>query len=173
VADHCARRATLRALASVLLLACSAATSAEAVHARVVKVFDGDTLAIIDGSNRQFKVRLTGIDAPERGQRYSGTARKSLAELTQSRTVLVEYHKVDRYGRLVGKVSVDGRDVSVEQLRRGLAWHRASIPHDQSHQEAFLYGQAESEARSRRLGLWQENAVPPWKFREANKGGPQ
>jgi endonuclease YncB( thermonuclease family) len=136
----------------------------------VVKVFDGDTLAIVDAANREYRVRLSGIDAPERSQSFGGVSRKSLAELARGKTALVEYHKVDKYGRLVGKVSVDGRDVSVEQLRRGMAWHRANVPDDQSHQEAFLYGQAEGEARSRKLGLWQQDAVPPWKFREANKG---
>lgn len=140
------------------------------MQARVTKVFDGDTLAFIDGANREFKVRLTGIDAPERSQSYGAVSRKSLVELARGKVALIEYHKVDKYGRLVGRVSVDGRDVAFEQLRRGMAWHRAHIPFDQSAQEAYVYGQAESEARARRLGIWREHPVPPWKHRELNKG---
>lgn len=136
----------------------------------MVKVYDGDTLAILDGMNREFRVRLSGIDAPERAQPFGAASRRSLAELTRGKTALIEYYKLDKYGRLVARVRVEGRDVSMEQLRRGMAWHRASVPLDQTAQEAFVYGQAEQEARGRRLGIWQENAVPPWKFREANKG---
>lgn len=166
MANHRAGRATLRALVCAILLACSTVYGAEAVHARVVKVFDGDTLAIVDGANREYKVRLSGIDAPERGQRYGGVARKSLAELTRSRMVLVEYYKVDQYGRLVGRVSVDGRDVNLEQVRRGLAWHVARDPQEHSPE----YARHEGEARSAKRGMWKENPLPPWKFREANKG---
>ena len=166
MADHRAGCPTLRGLVCAVLLACSAVCSAQTVQARVVKVFDGDTLAIVDGANRQYKVRLSGIDAPERGQRYSGVSRKSLSELTYSRTVLVEYYKVDQYGRLVGRVSVDGRVVNLEQVRRGLAWHVARDPQEHSPE----YVRLEGEARQARRGLWKEDAVPPWKFREANKG---
>ena len=173
MADHRARRATLRALACAVFIGCSHAAHAEAFSARVIKVFDGDTLAVVDATNRQYRVRLSGIDAPERAQSFGSLSRKSLAELARGKSALVEYHKIDKYGRLVAKVSVDGRDVGVEQLRRGMAWHRASVPDDQSHQEAFLYGQAQGEARSRKLGLWQQHPVPPWKFREANKGAQQ
>jgi endonuclease YncB( thermonuclease family) len=140
------------------------------VQGRVVKIYDGDTLAFVDGMNREFRVRLNGIDAPERAQSFGAASRKSLAEMTRGKTALIDYYKLDKYGRLVARVSVDGRDVGIEQLRRGMAWHRASVPLDQSAQEAQVYGQAEQEARARRIGIWQENAVPPWKFREANKG---
>lgn len=170
MADLRAGRATLKAFALALFLGWSLTAQAEAVYARVVKIFDGDTLAIVDGANREHRVRLNGIDAPERAQSFGAVSRKSLAELTRGKTALIEYHKVDKYGRLVGKVSVDGRDVSVEQLRRGMAWHRAHVPEDQSATEAYLYGQAESEARSRRVGLWREDAVAPWKYRDATKG---
>jgi len=171
VAHQRAGRPTLRALAGALLgLGWCLCAQAEAVYARVVKIYDGDTLAIVDGMSRELRVRLSGIDAPERAQPFGAASRKSLAELARGKTALIEYYKLDKYGRLVARVRVDGRDISVEQLRRGMAWHRVSVPLDQSAQEALLYGQAEQEARSRRLGIWQENAVPPWKFREANKG---
>ena len=77
---------------------------------RVIGVADGDTITVL-GSNRvQHRIRLAGIDAPEKSQAYGQVSK-------------LEYHKTDRYGRTVGTVLVNGRDVNLEQIRAGLAWH--------------------------------------------------
>ncbi len=80
--------------------------------------------------------------------------------------VTVEYQKRDRYGRIVGKVLLDGIDVSLEQVKAGLAWHYKKYQHEQSLEDRQLYAEAENKARDERLGLWRENNPnPPWEFR--------
>jgi endonuclease YncB( thermonuclease family) len=125
----CARRSQFAMnlqsyLCSSLLAAyalCFSLAQAETLGGRVVKIADGDTVTILDESNRQHKVRLVGIDAPERKQPF-GT-RQHLADLVFGKTVVVKWQKRDRYQRILGKVLVDGQDVNLEQIKAGLAWH--------------------------------------------------
>lgn len=88
---------------AVLALAANAGL-AEVLVGRVVSVADGDTLTVLDASRRQHKIRLAGIDAPEKKQPFGNVSRQSLGQLTHGKQVLVEWHKRDRYGRLIGKV---------------------------------------------------------------------
>jgi endonuclease YncB( thermonuclease family) len=102
----------------------------------VVKVADGDTITIVDNSGKKHRIRLGGIDAPEKDQLYGKESTQSLLELTLGKTVVIEYEKRDRYKRIIGKVLVDPPgevfcmgldcvkkiDVGLEQIRRGLAW---------------------------------------------------
>ena len=107
----------------LLAILCATAASAEVVVGQVVGITDGDTLIVLSSAKRQYKVRLAGIDSPERGQAFGTKAKQSLSDLAFGKVALVEYHKRDRYGRLVGKVHVGNLDVCLEQIRRGLAWH--------------------------------------------------
>ena len=132
----------------------------------MVSVADGDTLTISDAAQRQHRVRLSGIDAPERMQRFGGVSRRSLSELTYRKSVVVDYYKVDTYGRLVGRVLLDGRDINLEQLRRGMAWHRVGDVQELTAGERRAYQASEAEARSAARGLWKEKATPPWEFRK-------
>jgi hypothetical protein len=95
---------------------------AQDLASRVVAVADGDTLTVLAAGNRPVKVRLAGIDAPERDQPFGQRSRLSLAELAFGRTATVTVQKTDDYGRAVGTVTVGGANVEVEQVRRGLAW---------------------------------------------------
>ncbi len=80
--------------------------------------------------------------------------------------VTVEYEKRDRYGRIVGKVLLDGMDVCLEQVKAGFAWHYKKYRHEQSLEDQRLYADAENKARYERLGLWRENNPnPPWEHR--------
>lgn len=88
----------------------------------VVHVADGDTITVLDAGKVQHKVRLAGVDAPEKAQPFGQRSRESLEDLVAGRTVIVETHKKDRYGRYVGKVILNSRDVNLEQIRRGMAW---------------------------------------------------
>ena len=89
---------------SLLLLAVSVTASAAELFGTVVAVADGDTVTLLDASNLQHKVRLSGIDAPERRQAYGERARQNLAANVHHKTVLVVWKKEDRYGRIVGRV---------------------------------------------------------------------
>jgi endonuclease YncB( thermonuclease family) len=92
---------------------------------RVVKISDGDTLTILDARRQEHRIRLSGIDAPERKQAHYETSRQNLAKLSFGKAVIVEWHKRDVYGRLVGKVEADRQDVGLAQLRPAGRRHRA------------------------------------------------
>ncbi len=106
---------------------------------RVIKVTDGDTVVILDAQKDQHKNRLAGIDAPERGQAFGKRSTQNLARLVDGQQVHVEWHKRDRYGRLVGKVLVGSRDMNLEQVRTGLAWWYRDYANEQSAEDRALY----------------------------------
>lgn len=156
------------AATALLLLALS--TQAETIKGRVVGVADGDTVSVLDASKTQHKIRLAGIDAPEKAQAYGQRSKESLSELVFDRMVTVETTKRDRYGRSVGTVRVDGLDANLEQIKRGMAWHYKAYEREQSPQERRDYAAAEVAAREARLGLWKDaQPVPPWDFRYTRK----
>jgi len=144
---------------------------APAVHAvewvgTVVGIADGDTLTLLDDGKTPHRIRLDGIDAPERTQDHGQRARQSLAGMAHGRRAVAACPKTDRYGRAVCRVTVDGVDVGLEQIRRGLAWHYVKYANEQSPADRVRYAGAEEQARITRLGLWSTSAaVPPWDFR--------
>jgi endonuclease YncB( thermonuclease family) len=164
----------LRIVVGVLaLLAALAATSARAEHwqGTVVSVADGDTLTLLDASKTTHRIRLDGIDAPERKQAFGQRARQSLAALAHGREAVADCPKKDRYGRAVCRVTVNGVDVGLEQVRRGLAWHYVRYAHEQPPETRLDYSRAEQQARSERSGLWSSpSPVPPWDYRRAARG---
>jgi endonuclease YncB( thermonuclease family) len=148
-----------------------AAVAAEAVGT-VVGISDGDTLTLLDANKQRHRIRLDGIDAPERSQPYGQRARQSLASLAHGRTAQAHCPKTDRYGRAVCRVTVEGVDVGLEQIRRGLAWHYVRYANEQGVVERSEYEQAERAARSSGAGLWSfRDPTPPWDYRRAQRGG--
>lgn len=144
-------------------LACQAAT----IQGRVVGVADGDTVTVLDANKVQHKIRLSGIDAPEKNQAFGQRSKDSLSDLVFNKQVRVETAKTDRFGRAVGKVVVNGADANLAQVTRGMAWHYKTYEREQSVNDRKLYDFAESEARAARRGLWRDAApIPPWAFRK-------
>lgn len=140
---------------------------------RVVGVSDGDTLTALDESKRQIKVRLAGIDAPERGQDFSNRAKQNLSRMVFGKQVTLEGGKIDRYGRLVAKVVVGGVDANLEQIKAGLAWHFKRYANEQTLKDRREYAAAEVEARKAKRGIWSiASPVAPWDFRDG-KGTPE
>ena len=149
-----------------------AATSLQAatLSGRVVGVADGDTITILDSSNTQYKIRLAGIDAPEKKQPFGNVAKKSLSDMVYGKQVSVDYNKQDRYGRTVGKVIVDGVDANLEQVKRGLAWFYKKYQNEQPLEDRLDYLHAQEAAEQSKVGLWTEpNPTPPWDFRKSKK----
>lgn len=139
---------------------------AETIRGRVVGVTDGDTLTILDTSDQQFKIRLSGIDAPEKGQPFGSQAKESLSAMVFNKQVVIESDKKDRYRRRVGKVQHEGTDVNLEQVKRGMAWHYTAYAMEQAPADREAYASAEVEARAQRRGLWRESTQSaPWEFR--------
>lgn len=159
-------RSAAAGLAWILLLALAPLCRAEVLQGRVVGVTDGDTITVLDGQNTRHKIRLAGIDAPERGQPFGTASKQALADLVFDRQVTVEYTKRDRYRRIVGKVLVDGRDAGLEQIRAGLAWHYKKYEREQGSAERHAYGEVEEQANVSGKGLWKDGrAIAPWSFR--------
>lgn len=151
-----------------LLLAVATHASAAELLGRVVKVADGDTITVLDAGRVQHVVRLAGIDAPEKGQPFGQVSRRRLVERVIAHDVAVEWHKRDRYGRLVGVVMLDGQDVNLELVAAGLAWHYRAYEGEQAPEQRQAYREAEEAARAAHTGLWREaGPVAPWEHRKA------
>jgi endonuclease YncB( thermonuclease family) len=143
---------------------------AETLTGRVVRVIDGNAVVVLDAQKVQHKIRLQGIDAPERHQAYGTKSKEHLSELIAGRNVVVDYGKYDRYGRILGKVMVNGVDVNLEQVESGMAWHYKKYQGEQSPLDRIAYSDAEREARSLKIGLWRDsNPIPPWDYRQAER----
>jgi len=152
-------------LAGALALVMTAA-QAEQVQGRVVGVADGDTVTVLDDHRVQHKVRLAGIDAPEKGMPYGQRSKQYLSDLVFGKTVTLEGDKVDRYGRTVAKVILNGRDVNLAQIAAGMAWHYKKYDREQTANDRMLYGAEELNARAARRGLWGDpQPVAPWDWR--------
>lgn len=153
-------------LLTLLLPTIGSAAAAETIIGKVVGVHDGDTLTLLDDSKTQIKVRLAEIDAPESHQPYGNRAKQELSGLAFGRPAVVQVQDIDRYGRTVGRVTVDGVDVNAEMVRRGAAWVYLKYAKDQS---LFTI---EQQARDAKAGLWalpEADRMPPWEWRKMGK----
>lgn len=163
-------RMQFKSAAAMLVLCLVSQAQAETLLGKVIHVQDGDSITVLDDTRTQHKIRLTGIDAPERRQAFGNVAKESLAEQVAGQSVAVEWDKVDRYGRKVGKVLLGGLDSNLVQVKRGLAWHYKKYEREQSPADRQSYAAAEAEARAAKLGLWRDAApLPPWDFRRNGK----
>lgn len=166
VADCFFRFTVKNSAVSFLLLVCAIQTAtAGEFTGRVVAVLDGDTVLVQRGARggSSLKVRLAGIDAPEKEQPFGEVAKRSLSDLVLKRQVRVNGQATDDYGRLVAHLESDGRSVNEEQVRRGMAWEY-SRRHDSKVYVALQY-----EAQQARRGLWaQASPTPPWQWRKAH-----
>jgi endonuclease YncB( thermonuclease family) len=127
---------------------------------QVVAVLDGDTISFRETGKPPEDIRLGQIDAPERGQSFGQQARESLSALVHGKWVNIDVMGDDRHGRSLGKIRLDGADINLEQVKRGMAWV------DLKQAKDSVYEQAERLARSAHIGLWsQPNPLPPWEYR--------
>jgi len=164
-------------LASVALLLFMAlgAAQADTLTGRVVGVTDGDTITVLDANRQQHKIRLGGIDAPEKAQPFGQRSKENLSRLVFNKEVQVDWTKRDRYQRIVGKVWVQPSDCPTcpmtldaghAQITVGLAWWYRKYANEQPSQDRGQYEFSEQEAKARRVGLWSEpDPVPPWEWR--------
>ena len=106
----------------LLLVILPGLVHAEQFTGKVVGISDGDTISVLR-EGRAVKVRLYGVDAPEKAQAFGTQARTFTSDAAFQQTVTVEVHTTDRYGRLVGGVLFpDGRSLNQELVRAGMAW---------------------------------------------------
>jgi micrococcal nuclease len=144
-------------IAIILTVACVLASD---LNGKVVSVTDGDTITVLVG-REQVKVRLDGIDAPERRQAFGNASREKLAGLVFEQDVKVITKGKDRYGRTIGVVVAGERSVNLQMIEAGLAWHYVEYSKDAE------LARAEREARAAKRGLWTDQSpVAPWEFRK-------
>lgn len=158
---HLFKPALLPILVSIFLLSSCASTGR--LTGRVVKVQDGDTFTLLTIANDQVKIRLYGIDAPEKGQDFSRKSKEYLSDLVAGKKVTVEHKGTDQYKRVLGIAYVNKLNVNEEMLRQGFAWRYKynKDPH---------YLELQEKARKKKLNIWsQKNPVDPWQWRKEQK----
>ncbi len=149
-----------------LILIASTPTLAATLSGKVVRVADGDTIAILTPEKEEVKIRLVEIDAPEKDQPYGQKSKQALSDLVFGRDVRVEWDKTDKYKRTLGRVFVGDTDVNLQQVKNGAAWAYTKYLTDSR------IKQAENEARFARIGLWALQAdqiTPPWEWRHSKQ----
>jgi endonuclease YncB( thermonuclease family) len=157
----------MKKLVLVIFLFLSTLANAKTIEGLVVGVADGDTITVLDQQKNTYKIRLQGIDAPEKKQAFGEKSKQSLHDLVHSKQVRIEYDKEDKYGRIVGKVTVDDVDICLQQLLLGMAWHYKKYQNEQSVSDRALYSETEMKSKSLKLGLWTDDTpMPPWEFRK-------
>jgi endonuclease YncB( thermonuclease family) len=159
----------MKVIILIIALSFASVVNSAVLVGQVVGVTDGDTITLLDATHTQYKVRLSGIDAPEKKQAFGQSSKKSLSDLVYLKVVSVEYSKQDRYGRIVGKVLLNDVDVNLEQVKRGMAWFYKKYQNEQPLQDRLDYLHAQETAEAERVGLWVDSeVVAPWDFRKQN-----
>ena len=154
-----------------LILALTSCTSfADQLVGKVIKVTDGDTVNVLTSDFETHRIRLSGIDAPEKKQAFGSRSKQALADLIDGKTVNVEYNKLDKYQRVVGKITFNGQDVNLRQIKLGLAWHYKKYEKEQDVEDRSIYANAEYLAQRDKRGLWvDENPIEPWNYRKQKR----
>ena len=132
---------------------------------KVVGVIDGDTIEVLNGHHAE-RIRLSGIDCPEKGQAFGKRAKQAASELVYGKEVTLQTHGKDKYKRTLGEVILqDGTNVNQELVKQGWCWwYRKYAPGD------TILERLENEAREARKGLWVDpQPVPPWEWRKRSR----
>jgi endonuclease YncB( thermonuclease family) len=153
----------------------------DSFEAEVVGVIDGDTIDVRAGNTPSYRIRLAGIDAPEKKQAFGNKAKQNLSDLVYRKAVRIEWSKKDKYGRIVAKILAPPGscatqpckatfDVNLAQIAAGYAWHYKEYEKEQPKQDRQAYDLAEQHAREQGLGLWKDaHPVPPWEWRHPSE----
>lgn len=148
---------------TALLLQCSVALP-EVLQGRVVSVYDGDTVTVLEGTT-QHKIRLEGIDAPESKQPWGTVSKTTLSQKVFGKDVEVRWDEKDRYGRTLGHIYINGEWVNLQMVKLGAAWHYKQYSKDKR------LADAEDSAREAKIGLWRDaKPIPPWDWRKGVRG---
>lgn len=148
---------------------------------KVVNIADGDTVTIVVAddnakskflqplsnqlsSKKQYRIRLNDIDAPESKQAFGNKSKENLKNYIYQKDVVIDYESTDRYGRILGTIYYQNKDINLQQVKDGYAWVYKQYSNKQN------YIKAEREARSSKKGLWRDNnPTEPWEYRKQKK----
>ncbi len=156
----------MRWIAAPILLMIITTLQAEELRGKVIYVADGDTITVLDAGKVQHKVRLQGIDAPEKSQAFGTKSKERMTEKVAGKEVGVQWKEKDRYGRILGDVHLGKQDINLEMVQDGMAWHY------KQYSKSKELANAEEAARKAKKGLWADKEpVPPWEFRKKEREG--
>ena len=166
----------LKRLLIIILFSISTYTYGD-FNAQVVRIVDGDTIQVIDSNGIKFKIRLLGIDTPETKQRFGYESSLSLKKIIDGKAVIIiskteknKPYTLGRYKRIIGKIILNGKDINLEMVQKGMAWHYKKYIKSQNVEDRQSYNNAEQDARLNKIGLWSDvNPVAPWEWRKLNK----
>ena len=151
----------MRWITAAVVLVISATLHTDELRGKVVSIADGDTITVLDSAKVQHKIRLQGIDAPEKKQAFGTKSKERMSEKVGGEEVVVQWKEKDRYGRILGEVMVGKRHINLEMVQDGMAWHY------KQYSKSKELAEAEDEARKTKKGLWADKEpVPPWEFRK-------
>jgi micrococcal nuclease len=155
----------------VLLFSCSKGSreirESNSTTGKVISILDGDTYDILLKGNKTIRIRMEGIDAPEKGMPFYRVSKNYLGKLCFGKTVHLDIRSKDSNGRTIAYSYLDdSSELSHEMIKLGLAWHFKKYSSDSS------LSNFEIEARNSKLGLWaNENPMPPWENRKFHREG--
>src|SRR5690242_13079713 len=153
----------MRRLTFLVLFVLFGADPARSFTGEVVGVLDGDTIEVLHNGKAQ-RIRLQGIDCPEKGQPYGNNAKQATSALVFALEVTLQIHGKDKYGRILADVLLaDGTNVNHTLVKEGWCWwYRKYAPDD------VMLAALEAAAGMAQKGLWaDQNPTPPWEFRKA------
>jgi len=160
----------LRFFFLIFIFGVSISAQAEEFTGAVIRVADGDTVTVLVKNGDKIKIRLVGIDAPEKDQPHGLVSKNYLEEIVEGKQINARCEKKDRYRRWLCKIFLDGVDLNLRQLELGNAWWYRAYAKNQSIGDRAVYAKAESKARNDKLGLWAgASPVPPWDWRHQHK----
>jgi micrococcal nuclease len=137
---------------------------------RIIRVVDGDTVALQEEHGDIHKIRLAGIDAPESRQPFGQQAADLLRGLVLGEHVRTLSYKNDRYGRTIATIFLHDQDINLAIIDAGFAWHYKKYASEQPRSEALAYARSELKARQKKLALWSDEApIAPWEWRVAHQ----
>lgn len=154
----------LKSITLVVILLISTSYSQTLKPGQVVEIIDGENLVVSTKNNGRLKVRLAGIDAPEKDQPFYGESTNNLSSMVRDKEVSIHTYKIDSLGRYVSKVLIGDQDIGLIQIRDGFAWHNRDKS-ESSTEEFDRYSFIESEAKSQKRGLWSGTPIEPWVWR--------
>lgn len=132
----------------------------QTISGKLVAVSDGDTFTLLSSDQTEYKIRLNGIDCPEKGQDFSKKAKNYTYQFCQGKTVFAEIVSKDKYGRSIANVSVNGISLNQSLVAEGLAWHFVKYSSDAT------LAQLELNARKKKINIWSlTNPMAPWIYR--------
>ena len=154
----------MRWITAAVVLVITASLHADEIRGKVVSIADGDTITVLDAEKVQHKIRLQGIDAPEKKQAFGTKSKERMSEKVGGEEVVVQWKEKDRYGRILGEVMIGSRHINLEMVQDGMAWHYTT------YSKSKELTDAENEARKAKTGLWvDKEPVPPWEFRKTER----